>query len=260
MHRFYVTPEESVGPVLTLGGHEAHHGLHVLRLRRGECVTVLNGAGLQLLCEVQDGSRGYLDLRVLERRQAAPPACQVTLLQALPKGKTIETIIQKATELGVATIVPLLTDRVVAHLPGEAGAAKVAKWQAVAVEAIKQCGCPWLPKIEEPVAPCEFIRRSQNVELPLVAALRGEARHPREYFRAFETTHQRLPASIWIWIGPEGDFTAAELELISSAGARPITLGPLVLRTDTAALYCLSIVNYELQYPSENRVWPARAR
>ncbi len=254
MYRFYLPPELAAGPALTLTGHEAHHALHVLRLRRGDSVTVLDGAGAQRLCEVQDCGRDHLGLKVLERRHTPPLACQVTLLQALPKGKIIETIIQKATELGAARIVPLLTDRVVAHLDGGAAAAKAAKWQAVAVEAIKQCGSPWLPKVEEPVTPREFIERGQNVELPLLASLQEDARHPRDYFRAYGLAHRRLPSTVCVWIGPEGDFTPDELVLIRSAGARPITLGPFVLRTDTAACYCLSVINYELQSPLEQHV------
>ncbi len=254
MHRFYLPPEKAAAPVLTLTGQEAHHALHVLRLRQGDIVTVLDGAGTQILCEVQDGARDHLRLKVTEQRRLPPPGCQVTLLQALPKGKTIETIIQKATELGVARIVPLLTDRVVVHLDSQAGGTKLAKWHAVAVEAVKQCGSPWLPKIEPPITPREYIQRAENVELPMVASLQDNARHPREYFRAFQTTNRRLPSSVCVWIGPEGDFTQEELKLIQSAGARPITLGRLVLRADTAAIYCLSILNYELQAPSESHL------
>lgn len=247
MHRFYLPPQQMAGSVLALSGPEAHHALHVLRVRRGETVTVLNGAGVQCFCAVQDAARDRLTLKVLERRQIPPLSCEVTLLQALPKGKLIESIIQKATELGVARIVPLLTERVVTQMDTQAATAKTLKWQTVAIEAIKQCGSAWLPKVERPATLGECVAQRPQVELSLIGSLQEGARHPRECFREFETTRLRKPSSVAIWIGPEGDFTPTEIEQVQKAGALPITLGALVLRTDTAALYCLSLINYELQ-------------
>jgi 16S rRNA (uracil1498-N3)-methyltransferase len=247
MHRFYLPPGEWAEPAPLLRGREAHHALHVLRVRRGERVVLLNGAGLECQCEVQDCARDSVRLSVIEKRSLPPLPYQLTLLQALPKGKLIESIIQKATELGVWRIVPLLSERVVAQLDQEDAGQKAAKWQLTAVEAIKQCGSPWLPKVEAPLSPRDFLARQERFALPLVASLQPGSRHPREYFRAFEVQQGRKPESVSVWVGPEGDFTPAELAAIQSAGAQPITLGPLVLRSETAALYCLSILNYELQ-------------
>jgi 16S rRNA (uracil1498-N3)-methyltransferase len=121
------------------------------------------------------------------------------------------------------------------------------KWQQVAIEAIKQCGAAWLPKIETPVTLDHFILRNEKFDLALVGALQPERRHPRDIFREFEVKQKRLPQSVAIWIGPEGDFTLDELQAIQNSGALPITLGNLTLRVETAAIYCLSILNYELQ-------------
>ena len=251
MPRFYLPPGQCQGPVLRLTEREAPHALHVLRLARGEALSALDGAGHEFLCEVQNTGRDYLDLHVRETRSSPAPVCQVTLLQALPKGKLIEFIIQKATELGAARIVPLLSERVVSRLEGESAAQKALKWQWVAIDAIKQCGARWLPKVEPPLTPQEWLARGEKFELPLVAALQGEARHPSAYFQAFRQQHQRQPGSACVWVGPEGDFSPGELGTIIGAGALPITLGPLVLRADTAALYCLSILSYELSGGSE---------
>jgi 16S rRNA (uracil1498-N3)-methyltransferase len=168
----------------------------------------------------------------------------------VPKGKIIESIIQKATELGVARIVPLLTDRVVMELDEKHAGRKAEKWQQVAIEAIKQCGAGWLPKVESPVTPKEFLARKEAFELPLIASLQPGAQHPRTYFQKFESQHGRNPQSACVWIGPEGDFTPAEVAAIVSAGALPMTLGRLVLRVETAATYCLSVLNYEIQAPA----------
>jgi 16S rRNA (uracil1498-N3)-methyltransferase len=250
MHRFYLPPNETKSGQLMLAGREAHHAIRVLRLRRGDRVTVLNGAGAEFLCELETYDRDKVQLAVTEQKNVALPPCQIALLQALPKAKIIESIIQKATELGVARIVPLLSERVVSDLGGKDGARKAEKWQQVAIEAIKQCGAAWLPRVETPVTPREFLARNEQFELPLLASLQTGAQHPRIYFRNFQSQHGRKPKSTALWIGPEGDFTQDEVAAIVAAGASPITLGQLVLRVETAATYCLSILNYEIQSPA----------
>jgi 16S rRNA (uracil1498-N3)-methyltransferase len=247
MHRFYLPPEQCQGRSPLLTGREAHHARHVLRVRRGERLTVLDGAGHEFLCTVQESGRDQTRLTVIEKRDHPAPASQTTLLQAVPKGKTMDAIIQKATELGVSRIVPLLTERVVTHLDDEDAAHKADKWRLVAREAIKQCGSAWLPAIDPPLTPGHFLARKETVELPLIASLESGSRPAREYFHAFQARHGRMPASVSVWIGPEGDFTPTETAAIRSHGALPITLGPLVLRVETAVLYCLSILRYELQ-------------
>lgn len=247
MHRFYLPAVECSGVTRLLTGREAHHAVRVLRVRRGDRVTVLDGAGSEFLCVIQDCDPDNIQLVVVQKKSIPPLPCQITLLQALPKGRIFESIIQKATELGVHRILPLLSERVVAHFGDEDGLQKRDKWQQVAIEAIKQCGGVWLPEIEAPVTPAQFLAGKKPVELSLIASLRSDRRHPRECFRVFQSEHGRMPRSVCIWIGPEGDFTPAEVRAIQSAGALPISLGKLVLRVETAAVYCLSIINYELQ-------------
>ena len=249
MHRFYLPPEQCQGETLLLTGREAHHAARVLRVRRGEQVVVLDGAGQECRCSVTEPGTDQIRLELLEKRIHAEPRYQVTLIQAIPKGKLIESIIQKATELGVHRIVPLLSERVVTHVGDAESAVKEMKWQFVAIEAIKQCGAPWLPKVAAPIKLCDFLQRTEKFDLSLVGSLRAGSRHPRESFLAFEQRHGRKPTSISVWVGPEGDFTPEELAAIESAGAAGVTFGPLVLRAETAAIYCLSIVNYELQGP-----------
>jgi 16S rRNA (uracil1498-N3)-methyltransferase len=246
MHRFYLSPAECKISPLTLGGREAHHALHVLRLRKGDKITILDGAGREFLCALENFDRDKVQLAIVEIKKIPAPPCPVTLVQAVPRGKIIESIIQKATELGVARIVPLLTERVVMDLDDKHAARKSEKWQQVAIEAIKQCGAAWLPRVESPVTPKEFLARAEKFDLALVGSLQPGAQHPRQYFQNFQSQHARKPQSACVWIGPEGDFTAREVAAITSAGALPITLGKLVLRVETAATYCLSILNYEL--------------
>jgi len=232
-----------------LAGREAHHALHVLRVRRGEQVIVLNGVGTELTCEVQNYDRDKIQLSVTKEKQIPAPPCPITLLQAVPKGKIIDSIIQKATELGVSRIVPLLSERVATQVDQKGARQKADKWQQVAIEAIKQCGSAWLPLVETPMTPGQFLARGDKFDLPLVASLQPGSRHPRESFREFYKQHGRRPNSACIWIGPEGDFTADEVSAIEAGGTLPVTLGPLVLRVETAATYSLAILNYELQAP-----------
>ncbi len=247
MHRFYLPPDQCAGPRLTLTGREAHHALHVLRVRRGERVVVLDGAGAECLCEVGEPTQDGLALALIQKNCAAPLPYQLTLLQAVPKGRIMEAIIQKATELGVRRVVPILSERSVPQLDEESAEARAGRWQQAAIEAIKQCGNPWLPLVEAPVTPRSFLARQERFELALVGSLQNDRRHPRDCFREFQTEYGRGPQSVGVWIGPEGDYTPAELSAIKADGARPISLGPLILRSETAAVYCLAVVNYELQ-------------
>jgi len=253
MHRFYLPPEECRDLSLCLTGAEAHHARHVLRVRGGEQVVVLDGVGHEYLCEVHESERDRIRLAIVERSCHPAPAARITLLQAVPKGKVMETIIQKATELGVFRIVPLLSERVIAHLDEEEAAHRAEKWRLVAREAIKQCGSVWLPEVEVPLTPSQFLARKEHFDLPLIASLESGSRPAKDYFRAFRARSGRMPESACVWIGPEGDFTSGEARAIKAQGALPITLGPLVLRTETAAVYCLSILNYELQAAGTSR-------
>ncbi len=246
MHRFYLPPGRCAGESLRLDGREAHHALHVLRLKRGELVTVLDGIGNEFMCTVENSSRETVTLAISLKNFVPAPPCSLTLLVGVPKGKIIESLIQKAVELGARRIVPLLTERVVTQLDDDGAESKRDKWQGVAIEAIKQCGATWLPKVEAPLTPAQFLARKEAFDLSLVGALQKERRHPHEILREFKTKHGRLPQSVGVWIGPEGDFTPDELQAIQTAGALPITLGNLTLRVETAAIYCLSFLNYEL--------------
>jgi 16S rRNA (uracil1498-N3)-methyltransferase len=274
MHRFYLPPERCADHALRIEGREAHHALHVLRVKRGEPVVVLDGVGHEFLCEVADVSREALTLQVTRKKSLPPPPRPITLLQALPKGKIIESIIQKSVELGARRIVPLLTERVVTQLSGKDMTRKRDKWQLVAIEAIKQCGATWLPKIETPTTIAEVLSRKPEAEiasapgcsssafslqpsafdLSLVGSLQTDRRLPRACFQEFQAKHGRLPHHVAVWIGPEGDFTPAELKTIQAGGAQPISLGPLVLRVETAAIYCLSILNYELNSALDSKL------
>ena len=246
MHRFYIGPAAPTAGKLELTGGEAHHAARVLRVRPGEEVQVLNGSGTRWLCAVGAVHRDAVSLEVLQAEQVPAPSCEVTLVQAIPKGKIIESIIQKATELGARRVVPILSERVVTQLDKESAQDKQEKWQQVAIEAVKQCGAAWLPEVQKPLTPAEFVSQKPPFDLSLVASLRPGSRPPGHVFSAWNSEQGRRPGSVAVWIGPEGDFSSAEYDLIEASGARPISLGSLVLRVETAAIYCLSVIHHEI--------------
>ncbi len=252
MHRFYISPTVWNADDLRLDESESHHALNVLRLKAGDKVVAFNGRGVEATAEISpESAKGAVRLKIRQTARTPSLPCRITLAQAIPKGKNMDFIVQKAVELGAGEIAPLLSERVVSRLDdADDAAAKREKWQTVAIEAAKQCGQNWLPEIGLPQSPKTFFgtRGASSFDLMLIASLQSDARHLREYLADFSAAHppRARPASALVLVGPEGDFTPAELALARSAGCRPITLGPIVLRVETAALYCLSVLSYEL--------------
>ena len=245
MHRFYIPPEKWNADPLVLDDTETHHARHVLRLAAGDRVTVFNGRGAEATAEIVSLDETARLRRVLESK-TQPLACRITLAQAVPKGKNMEFIIQKATELGAAAIAPLISERTVVRIDADDIRKKHAKWQETVIEAAKQCGQNWLPEVQLPRTPREFFDARQRFDLMLIASLQPDAIH---FKKVLAEMGEAAPREVLILVGPEGDFTPAEINLAKSHGCRPITLGPIVLRTETAAIYCLSVLSYELLAP-----------
>lgn len=246
MHRFYVAPEDWHPDALALTGSEAHHCRNVLRLERGDKVVLFDGRGRELTAEIVANKSAEISLRKLHEAQTPPLRCRITLGQAIPKGKNMDLIVQKAVEIGAAEIAPIMSDRTVVRLDEESAVSKQAKWQTVAIEAAKQCGQNWLPQVQPPRSLAEFFQEHRRFDLQLIGSLQSDAVHLKKILAEYSTEHGDRPTSVLMLVGPEGDFTPAELSLARSQGCRPITLGPIVLRVETAAIYCLSVLSYEL--------------
>jgi 16S rRNA (uracil1498-N3)-methyltransferase len=247
--RAYCQPTESEPAEIRLSPGESHHLVTVNRCGRGDPVVVFDGRGREWVTECADASRSATVLRVKEARPARIRTGEITLAQALPKGTTMDDIIRQATEVGAARIVPLVSERTQVHLDGDRQEKKLEKWRITAIEAAKQCGNPWLPEIA-PVQPlAAFVTTAKDYDLKLVASLHGGATTLQHALAQYRSRHHAAPRrALWL-IGPEGDFSPAEMTAAITAGFHPITLGPLVLRSDTAALYALSILSYELGNP-----------
>ena len=136
------------------------------------------------------------------------------------------------------------------HLDDDRSDRKLEKWQLAAIEAAKQCGNPFVPEILPLQTATAFMEASRGYDLKLIASLQPGARSLKGVLAAYAATSGRPPRKVLWLVGPEGDFTPAEMSLSQSAGFEPITLGPLVLRCETAAVYALSVLSYELQSPA----------
>jgi 16S rRNA (uracil1498-N3)-methyltransferase len=246
-HRFYISPADWSLQALVLNERESHHCVDVLRLAPGSRVVVFDGKGYEVTAEILSVGKSQVRLKPLLTAKTPPLRCAITLAQAIPKGKNIELIIQKAAELGVAKIVPLLSERTIVQIDAADSERRLEKWRQIVIEAAKQCGQNWLPQVVEPVAPKQFFAELDHYDILLIASLQEGARTFKSVLNDFREQHGRRPGSALVLIGPEGDFTPAESALAKAAGCIPVTLGPIVLRAETAALFSLSVLSYELQ-------------
>ena len=245
--RFYIPSSAWNSEAPVLPPDEAKHCSQVLRLVAGDELVLFNGEGVEQLATIEAIDRREVQLRPGDVREATPLKCRIGLGQALPKGKNMELIIQKGTELGVAEILPVVTKNTVVRVDEKDGEKKREKWQRVAIEACKQCGQNFLPSVASPAPLNEVLASvSREYDLLIIASLQPGALPLKSLLTGFSESHGSLPASVFILIGPEGDFTESEVADALAAGARPMTLGPIVLRTETAAIYCLSVLGHEL--------------
>lgn len=248
IHRFYIPPSHWNPDHLTLDEAESHHCSDVLRLRIGDRVIAFNGTGTEVTAEITLLTKREVGLRPLFSQSTPRPAAAITLAQAVPRGKNMDLVIQKATELGAAEIQPLISERTVVRLDAAEAADKQEKWQRIAIEACKQCGQNHLPKVLPPLTLERFFSRRPGQEMLIIAAIEPGARRLKELLAEWSTLHPGSagPSSVLVLIGPEGDFTPSEVGLAKSAGCLPMSLGPIILRTETAAIYSLSTLAHEL--------------
>jgi len=160
MHRFYISPEEWRCPTLALRGSEAHHARDVLRMKAGEKIVLFNGRGHEVTVEIAAFEDDEIRLRKLHEAETPPLRGRITLGQAIPKGKNMELIVQKAVEIGAAEIAPIISDRTIVQIDSNTAAQKQRKWQQIAIDAGKQCCQNWLPRLHPPKKLADFFSSS----------------------------------------------------------------------------------------------------
>src|SRR6186997_191949 len=175
MHRFYVSPENWDPRGLALRGSEAHHARNVLRMQAGDKLVLFNGEGRELTAEITNVADHEIRLRKLHESEMAPLRCRIVLGQAIPKGKNMDLIVQKAVEIGAAEIAPVISDRTIVRLDEDDAAQKQTKWQTIAIEAAKQCGQNWLPDVQTPRRLAQFFAGEHRFDLQLIGSLQSDA-------------------------------------------------------------------------------------
>jgi 16S rRNA (uracil1498-N3)-methyltransferase len=245
--RAFFPPVKTEPAEITLSPEESHHLIVVNRASVGNTVVVFDGCGTEWICTLVSARKQAAHLKVNSFRRHPPLPHEITLAQALPKGTAMDAIVRKATEIGAFQIAPLESERTQVHFDRDRSGKKIEKWQTAALEAAKQCGTPFIPTVLAVQNAATFIASASDYDVKLIASLHPGAKSLKTVLRSFQSASARAPKKVLWLIGPEGDFTPAEMSLAESSGFEPITLGPLVLRCETAAIYALSVLSYELQ-------------
>lgn len=235
-HRFYCDTSLAAGAAVTLHGDISEQIRKVLRLRAGDQVGLFDGQGSEALARITGIGRDQVDLEVISEPQAGRTGGrpEIHLGVALLKADRFEMVIQKATELGVASITPLETQRSVVSLPADRARSRLERWRRIAVEALEQSGRSDWVAVREPVRFPDAID-APDAELRLIA-------WEDEKVWTVEQVVEGDPASVLVLIGPEGGFTPDEADLAREAGFQSVSLGALILRSETAAIASVAMI------------------
>jgi len=234
--RFFI-PGVSERDRVRVGKDEARHMTRVLRMKCGDELIAFDGAGAECRCRIVEAVSRDVVVEVLERREVSRErAVEVTLAVAATKTKAMDLIVQKCTELGLSRLIPFHSSRSVAKIKD---ASKIEKWRRITIEAAKQCGRNVLLEITEPVDRRGLADAIRDHDLAVVAAVSERAATLKQVLQ--ENPSAR---TILYVVGPEGGFKTDELAELTGAGAVPVSLGPSILRVETAAIAALAMIVY----------------
>lgn len=217
----------------TVTGEPVHYLTRVMRLAPGDTLVLLEGDGQAHEARITAADKSRIEAEVLSTSQVYVPPVRITLYQALPKADKLDWILQKATELGVARIVPLAAERSVVQIEASKVASKLERWRKIVQEAAEQCERADVPTVEAPLKLAAV--RLVNDELGVVLAERADAPGLPDVLAG------SLPTSLSLFIGPEGGWSPGELSGLEALGALPASLGPRILRSETAAMAALAL-------------------
>jgi 16S rRNA (uracil1498-N3)-methyltransferase len=230
-----VDAEELKQEVVTLSSEESHHLARVLRVQIGLAITLFDGLGNVAEGCIETISKTSVEVRISDRTSVPPPAVEIDLIQAVPKPDRWDLVMQKAVELGVSNIYPVLT-QYTEFKPNEK---KMARWEKIVLNAAQQCEVRWLPTLH-PLGKFEtMLSTLGSYDLVLVGSLYDGA-------QPFRDVSMDGINKVALLIGPEGDFSPEEVDIAVTNGAIPISFGDRILRTETAAIFGLSVLAYEL--------------
>jgi 16S rRNA (uracil1498-N3)-methyltransferase len=235
MPRFYCPQTLEIGAVVALPDHVAHH-VQVLRLASGERITLFNGEGGEYIATIAgiEKKRVTAELKLFEPREVELPYA-ITLAQALPEASKMDWIVEKAVELGVHAIQPLAAQRCVVRLSAERAEKKLQHWRGIVIAASEQSGRNRLTTVAEPLDVTQWVQRQELHPRVLLS--------PRAEQSLSDWARHHPPQSVSLMIGPEGGFTNAEEDLALAHGVLMLSMGPRVLRTETAGLAAVTALN-----------------
>lgn len=244
MYHFFVTPEQVKENSIYIYGSDVNHIKNVLRMRIGEELQISDGNNKKYLCEIASMTAEEICAVIKEEQEADNELpSKIYLFQGLPKGDKMELIVQKAVELGVFEVIPVSTKRAVVKLDEKKATKKVERWNGISESGAKQSGRNVIPKVTKVMSYKEAIAYAKTLDVLLI---------PYELAEGMQETKTivskiRPGQSIGIFIGPEGGFETEEVTYAMEHGAKAITLGKRILRTETAGLTTLSILMYHLE-------------
>ena len=246
MQRFFVEPHQidEAAHQIHIIGTDVNHISNVLRMKQGEELWISDGGKCEYRCTIEAFEPDEVLLHIIYAQEPDYELpSRIYLFQGLPKADKMELIIQKAVELGAYEIIPVETKRCVVKLDGKKAAKKVERWQQIAESAAKQSKRMLIPNVHQVLSFKEALKYAESMDIRLI---------PYELAKGMQETKEILAAieqgqSIGIFIGPEGGFEEKEVEAAISEGAKPITLGKRILRTETAGLAILSVLMFQLE-------------
>ena len=244
MYRFFVEPSQVEEHTIRIQGSDVNHIKNVLRMKTGEEILISSGDNLEYACYIEEMGTEEVLAHVMYVQEAGYElSSRIYLFQGLPKGDKMELIIQKAVELGVHEIIPVATRRAVVKLEGKKEENKIRRWQAIAGSAAKQSKRMYVPEVKPVMRLSQAIEQAKELDIVLLPYELAEGmRKTKEIIAQIEPG-----GSIGIFIGPEGGFDEEEVRMAVEMGAKAITLGKRILRTETAGLTVLSVLMFALE-------------
>jgi 16S rRNA (uracil1498-N3)-methyltransferase len=248
MHRFFIPPDWLHGSSVILWDPVTHQIRSVLRMRPGARIVVLDNQGWEYEVELVEVRTEHSKGEVKEKRPATgEPEARITLYQCLLKKDNFEWVLQKGTEIGVTRFVPVISQRAVIPDLDSVRSHKLSRWERIITEAAEQSRRGLLPALDEPRTFAEAVSESESYHLALIPWERETTRHIRAALEDFRASDRAsAEPDIALFIGPEGGFADEEVSQAQRAGAVPVTLGPRILRAETAAVTAALLTLYEL--------------
>jgi 16S rRNA (uracil1498-N3)-methyltransferase len=242
MHKFFVNEENIKDDYLWITGEDVQHISKVLRLRQNDQIQVCGKGGNEFICSISEISKQEVICRINDSYpNKAEANIEITLFQGIPKSQKMDLIIQKCVEIGVVNIIPVITKRVVIKIDDRDITPKLERWRRISEEAAKQSDRGFIPKVFEPITFDTALSNLKAMDLGIIPYENEKQTGLKSLLK--EKTGVK---KIGIFIGPEGGFDSEEIDKCLKNNLYPVTLGPRILRTETAGFVAATIILYEI--------------